>query len=137
MMTQPPAYPAPRPTRETAPFWEGLKQERLLLPYCPSCGRWHFYPRPFCPHCLSEDLTWQEAAGRGRVHSFTVCHVPAHPAFAAQLPYTMAFVDLEEGVRLLGELIGEPPRIGAPVQVAFQHREDGVSLPVWHLVAGG
>ncbi len=133
-MSAPAAYPAPRPTAESAPFWEAAREGRLVLQYCPACGRWQFYPRPFCTECLSEALEWRAASGQGRIHSFTICHIPAHPVFADRVPCAMGFIDLDEGVRMLGEVVGGAPRIGARVAVEFEHREDGTSLPRWRLL---
>ncbi len=136
-MSDVPAYPAPAPTRDSARFWEAARAGRLELQYCPACERWQFYPRPFCTACLGEALEWRVASGRGVIHTLTTCHIPAHPAFAGRLPYTMALVDLPEGVRMLGEVLGEGARIGDAVRVEFEHRADGTSLPRWRLEEEG
>lgn len=127
-----PAYPAPAPTPDSAPFWAAARKGRLILQYCPACDRYQHYPRAFCTTCLSDAIEWRTSAGLGVIHSFTICHLPAHPAFADRLPYAMAFVDLDEGVRMLGQVIGTAA-IGARVRTGFEHRADGTSLPQFHV----
>ena len=91
-------------------------------------ARIRHYPRLLCPACHSDAVEWTPASGRGTVHSWTVAHHAFHPAFAAELPYTLVTVDLEEGVRALGRWQGEAvPRLGQPVQGRFLTRDDGGS----------
>ncbi|MBI5596984.1 MAG: OB-fold domain-containing protein, partial [Elusimicrobia bacterium] len=81
------------------------------------------YPRAVCPHCLSGEYEWLPASGKGTVYSYTVCYRPAGEAFAAEVPYIVALVELAEGVRLLSNLIGCPParaRVGLPVEMVFE-----------------
>jgi uncharacterized protein len=114
--------PYPVPDRDTAPFWEAARQGRLVLPRCLDCGRRHFYPRAICPHCMGGSLEWVEASGRGSVHSFTVVHRPPS-GFEDDVPYVVALIDLEEGVRMMSRITGCAPaevRIGLPVEVVFQ-----------------
>ena len=114
--------PYPELDAETRPFWEALAQGRFEVQRCTACGKHVFYPRLVCPHCGGGPLEWVSASGRGTVHSFTVVH-RAPPAFAAEVPYVVALVDLEEGPRMMTRLLGAEPaevHIGMPVQVAIE-----------------
>ena len=128
------AKPVPEPTRDSKPYWDGLNEGRLLLQQCATCRKVRHYPRPVCDGCYSMDVAWIEASGRGRVHSWTVAHHPFHPGFKAELPYIVAVVDLEEGVRMNAQVRGVTPgemAIGLPVQVAFERMSEGLTLPAF------
>ena len=113
--------PKPHATPDSEPYWDAAHQGKLRLQRCASCGLVRHYPQPVCPRCCSLDTEWIEASGRGTIHSWTVAHHAFHPAFKADLPYTLLIVDLEEGPRAMGRLDpgSAPPRIGLPVRVAF------------------
>lgn len=127
-MTEIPTKPAQVPTELSRPFWEGAAAGRLMIQRCAACGKLRHYPRLLCDACYSDTVDWVEASRRGTVHSWTVSHHAFHPAFKAELPYTLVTVDLEEGVRALGRWTGEPPVIGQKVQGGFEPRADGVDL---------
>ena len=136
-MTQPtpPMKPSPVPNELSRPYWEAAAQGRLVLQCCSACGTVRHYPRVLCDVCYSSAVHWKPASGRGTLHSWTVAHHAFHPAFAAELPYVLVTVDLEEGVRTLGRWRGVAPgadagtvRIGTPVQGVFEAREGGVDL---------
>ena len=119
------------------PFYAGLDAGRLLIPWCRSCGKPHFYPRSACPHCWSEEnYDWREAQGTGVIHTFTVVRSNPPPAFASMLPFPIAIIDLDEGVRILSNIVGdyEGMAIGDRVAVEFVTR-GGESLPVFRRVA--
>lgn len=119
---------------EAAPFWEGCKDGRLMLPKCKSCGKVHFYPRPFCPHCDGRDLEWMRASGEGAVYSYAVVRQPLEKAFSDLLPYIIAVVELKEGVRMLSHVAGADPEkvaCGMKVAVDFQAMPVGVTVPVF------
>ena len=123
--------PLPQPDAESREFWEDVKARRLMLQRCRACGRFRFYPRAVCPHCLSGDFERVTASGKGSLYSFTVCHRPAAEAFAANVPYVVALVDLDEGVRLMSNLIGCPPgqaRVGMHVEVVFEDASPDITL---------
>lgn len=126
-MTEAPRKPLPLPTPETQPFWDGLKAHELRIQRCQDCGRAYFYPRPFCPRCFSWNVTWFVASGRARLHTYEVIHRAA-PAFAADAPYVLAVVELEEGPRMLTNIVGaEPEPAGLPVDMPLQIEYDDVS----------
>ncbi len=134
--------PLPQPTRWSAPFWEAAREGRLVIQKCRSCGNAVFYPRLACPHCFSEDLDWVEASGRGRVYSYTlVLNNPPTP-FIVDIPYVVAIIELEEGVRLLSNIVEadtDELRCEMPVEVTFEKVGDGeeFSLPKFRPRRGG
>jgi uncharacterized OB-fold protein len=135
-MTASVSAPLPIATTETAPYWRAAAAGRLEIQYCRACARHQFYPRRFCTQCLSDRIEWVQASGRGRIYTFTVCHVAALPAFEARVPYAIAMVELDEGVRLLAGIVEadlQRVAIGAPVQVCFERISDEVALPMFRL----
>lgn len=128
-----PGRPLPAPDALTAPYWDAACAHRFVLPRCEECGRFHFYPRSLCPYCHSPRLAWTQAGGRGTVYSFSVIHRAPSPAFAADVPYIVATVVLEEGPHLMTNIVGCAPdnvRIGMPVAVEFLDLGDE-ALPVF------
>jgi uncharacterized OB-fold protein len=126
--------PLPEPSRDSKPYWDALAEGRLVLQECAACGTRRHYPRPVCDACYSMEVTWRQASGRGRVHSWTVAHHPFHPGFKSELPYVLATVDLEEGGRMVAQLRGVAPddiAIGLPVEVTFERATDELTLPVF------
>jgi uncharacterized protein len=95
----------PVPTPDTQPFWDGVNAGRLMMQRCSRCSEFYFYPRDYCPQCLSDEVTWQRLSGRGRLYSYVICHVAA-PGFATELPYAIAIVELEEGPRMMANIVG-------------------------------
>ena len=92
-----PARPSSRQSDLARPYWEAAAEGRLLLQCCAACGKVRHYPRLLCDSCYSDAVDWKEASGRGTIHSWTVAHHAFHPAFAAELPYALVTVDLDEG----------------------------------------
>ncbi|MGW2961693.1 Zn-ribbon domain-containing OB-fold protein [Streptomyces sp. NPDC001220] len=114
-------YDLPEPDAFTLPYWEAAAEGRLLLRRCRSCGRAHHYPREFCPHCWSEDVTWEPATGRAVLYTWSVVHRNDLPPFGDRVPYVAAVVDLAEGPRMMTELVDTPePRAGLELAVAFR-----------------
>ncbi len=131
--------PLPTPTEISAPYWNGLKEGRLTLPQCKSCGHWVFFPRRHCDKCWSQDLEWKEVKGTGTLYTYTLTRVPTLPDFADEMPQKMAVVELDEGVRLIAGLVGvkrDEIKIGQRVQVEFQSFDDGeLTLPMFRPIA--
>ena len=126
--------PVPEPTRDSRPYWDALREGRLVIQQCAACGKLRHYPRPVCDACYSMDATWREVSGRGRVHSWTVAHHPFHPGFKSELPYVLVTVDLDEGVRMLAQLRGvdlDTLSIGLPVAMTAERATDELTLPVF------
>jgi len=129
--------PLPPSTIETEAYWDGLKQGELRLPTCQDCGKPHFYPRPFCPHCGSARLNWTRMAGEGAVYSHTTVHRAPSPAFADDVPYVVAIIALAEGPHMMSRLVDVAPDgnyVGAPVRMRVEQRGDG-ALPVFAMRA--
>jgi len=125
--------PIPKPTPETKPFWEAAKRRKLLIQRCGDCGQHYLYPRPLCPHCLSRNVTWVEASGRGRLHTFVINHRPPR-SFPLAAPFIIGIVELEEGARLMTNIIGIEPdpgkvRCDMPVEVDFHEITAEITLP--------
>ena len=114
--------PLPRPSAVSMPFWQAAKRHELHIQRCGSCGAYVFYPREVCAECLSSDLTWIKVSGRGTVYSYTIAQAPTHPAFAEDVPYIVAIVELTEGPHITTNITGCKPdavRIGMPVIATF------------------
>ena len=114
--------PMPVPTEISAPFWEGLKAERLLIQQCERCSHWVFYPRRHCPQCLAHELTWREVNGEATLYSFTVTRIATLPDFADEMPQMLAVIELAQGVRINSNLVGldeSEVKIGMRLQPVF------------------
>lgn len=123
---------APSMTPDTQFFWDAVRDHRLLIQRCATCGALRHPPRPMCPQC--ESLQWDtvEATGRGNVVSFVIPRHPELPWFPE--PYVVALIDLAEGTRLVSNIVGVAPEdvtIGMPVRVRFEHFDGGVVLPLF------
>ncbi len=133
-MTDPQALPWPIEDADTAEFWSRVRDGELALQQCKQCGRHQFYPRALCTACGYDELVWVRASGDGIVYSYTIARRAAHPAFASRVPYVVALIDLEEGPRMLSNIVDVDPdevRIGDRVTVRFDPVDDGVILPMF------
>lgn len=101
------AKPVPQPTPNTAPYFEYAARGELRVPRCRACGLAFMYPRTACPACASEDLEWLLCSGRGRLHTYLINTRPA-PGFEEDAPYAIAVVELEEGPRLMSNIVECP-----------------------------
>jgi uncharacterized OB-fold protein len=121
---------APTPTPDTQFFWDAAAAHRLVIQRCGGCGTLRHPPRPMCPRCHALEWDALEASGRGTVYSFVM---PQHPQFPfMEYPYVVALVELEEGTRIVTNIVGVEPasvRIGMPVDVVFEEFDGGVVLP--------
>ena len=114
--------PLPQPTPVTQPFWDALREHRVVIQRCRECGAHVYYPRAACSACWSPDLDWVEVSGRGEVHTFTIARAPTAPHFRDEVPQIIALVELDEGVRLTTTLPGLRPedvRVGLAVEPRF------------------
>ena len=111
------------------PYWEATREGRLVLQHCTMCGLFQFYPRPFCLRCAAGELEWKDASGDGRLHTFSVVHRTADRAFADDVPYVFAVVELEEGPRITVNVVDTPLtqlRCDLPVRIVFTEVGDVV-----------
>jgi uncharacterized protein len=128
--------PIPIPDQDSTPFWTATADRRLLVQHCENCGRNQLYPRLYCRYCHSEKLDWEEASGRGRIYSLTVVRRAPSPAFADAVPYPIALVDLEEGPRVMANILGadpDEPRIGRSVTLDWVALDEGLAMPAFRL----
>lgn len=120
---------APTISADTAFFWNGLREHQLLIQRCTGCGALRNPPRPMCPKCRSLEWDTIESSGRGIVYSYVMPHQPRFPFF--EYPYIVALVELDEGVRLVSNLVDIEPAdvtVGMPVQVCYETFEDDLVL---------
>ena len=120
------AKAAPQPTPETAPYWEAANRGELKIQYCNTCAQHFFYPRAACPRCGSTDVSWVRASGRATLHTYLINHRPA-PGFEEDAPYAIAIVELEEGPRMMTNIVGvantpEELELDMPLEVRFEPR---------------
>jgi uncharacterized OB-fold protein len=114
------------------PYWEGLQSGKLMLPHCTSCDRTFFFPRRWCPHCWSDAVTWRQASGEGTLYSRATVRMPFEGRSPDEIPYTVALVDLDEGVRIPGRLHPDAAGLALDSRVALLFPPDpSVALPVW------
>jgi uncharacterized protein len=131
-MMQSNAKPLPVADIDTKPFWNYCRQHELRVQKCLKCGKLFYPPSSICPECLNMTSEWVKLSGKGEVYSFIVVHRKYHPAFAAEIPYTVAVIETKEGIRLLSNVIGCKPedvKIGMPVEVVFDDVNSELALP--------
>lgn len=129
-----PRFDLPTVEAETRPFWDAAADGRLLIQRCSACDAWQYYPRPFCKACWSEDVEWAEASGRGTVYTFSVVRRNDLPPFGDRVPYVPAIIDLEEGPRMMSEVVDADPdavEVGQAVVVDFRDLDDELKRPVF------
>jgi uncharacterized OB-fold protein len=139
----PPGLPSPTPEPDglSAPYWHGLRQERLLVQRCKACGTWQFGPEWLCHACHQFDPDWVETEAQGIIFSWERVWHPSHPALQKHGPYLVVLVDLPEAghVRMVGNLLGDPMQavsVGARVKGVYEHHPDAspaYSLLHWTL----
>ncbi|MBS1676372.1 MAG: Zn-ribbon domain-containing OB-fold protein [Actinobacteria bacterium] len=122
----------PEPTPDTLPFWEAAGRGVLSIQRCIDCAAHFFYPRDHCPTCLGDRVEWTEVSGRATLHTYLICHDPA-PGFENDVPYVIAIVELEEGPRMMSNIVGVEPDpellpLDLPLEVVFEER-NSVVLP--------
>jgi uncharacterized OB-fold protein len=127
-----PRKPLPEPDEASRPFFEGAQRGELMIERCTTCGA-HLAPGSIvCSECLGDALEWVRASGRGTLFSFAIMHQRYHPAFAAEIPYNIAVVELEEGPRLNTNIVGVPNealQVGMPLVAGFEAESEEISLP--------
>jgi uncharacterized OB-fold protein len=128
------AKPLPVPDPTTQPFWDSLKAHAAQIQFSPKAGRWVFYPRNVCPYTGSRELEWRPISGQGKIHAFTIAYRNPNPAFQPDLPYAIVLVELEEGARIMGNLVDTPAdpahvRVDMPVELVYDDVTPEVTLP--------
>ena len=131
-MSTPSARPIPEVSPALAPYFAAARAGRLVVQRCTGCGALRFPPRELCSACLATEAAWQEVSGRGEIFSYYVMHQIYHPGFAAEVPYAVVVVKLEEGPKLTSNVVDCPLdeiTIGMPVEVVFEELSPEVTLP--------
>jgi uncharacterized protein len=128
-----PSLPAPAPVinPETKPYWDATLEGKLMLKQCTACGTVNWYPRTLCPACGSFDTEWIQATGRGTIYTFTVTR-RGSGAYAAAAPYVLAYVELDEGPRMMTNIVDcdvDAIAVGDPVEVVFHDTGQDAALP--------
>ncbi len=116
--------------KSSTPFWEGVQHNKLMMQKCKSCGTWLNPPRPMCPKCRSQEDEWVAVKGTGKIYSWVTFNESPHPAF--QAPYEAVLVELDEGPRIVSNMVGVKPeelKIGMAVEVTFEKVADDLTLP--------
>ena len=123
------AFPAPQVNELTAPYWKALEEGRLSFQRCPACAHAWLPARSECPRCLAREPRWETASGRARLVSWVVYHHAYHDYYATRLPYNVAVVELDEGPRLVSNIVDARSdlRIDMPLDIVIQ-REAGTAL---------
>ena len=124
--------PLPTISGETRPYWEACRRGELLVQQCDACQAYQFYPRGICAACWSGEVRWVRSSGRGTVWTFTVTRQNRTPGFSEEVPYILALVELEEGVKMFTNVVECDPgdvAIGMPVEVTFVRVTEQVSVP--------
>ncbi len=123
--------PVPIPDDASRPFFDGAREGKLMLMRCRDCRSWRMPSRDRCDVCWSTDTAWEQASGKGKVYTFGIMHQVYHPAFTGDVPYNVAVVELDEGVRMTTTIVGIPNdqiRVGMAVEAVFEPVSDEVSL---------
>jgi uncharacterized protein len=134
-----PARAKPKPTPETQHFWDGTQAGELRLQRCDACANVYFPPRPFCPSCASRKVSVFNASGKGKLYSYVINHRPAAPGFTP--PYAIAIVELDEGPRMMSNIIDYPQtpealELDMKLEVAFEKLDDNITLPQFRPAKG-
>jgi len=127
---QPPTSPA------AEPFWDATRRRQLVVQWCTTCERPIHFPREACPRCLGAALEFRPSTGRGAIYAISVMPVPANATMAGREPYLVALVDLDDGVRMMSNIVGDgalDAQIGAAVSIEWEPLADGRHLPLFVL----
>lgn len=127
--------PIPPVSEVAKPYWDAARKNELVIQKCSACGHTQFPPRAHCSSCGSDQLTWYAVSGLGKIYSYTIAHRPPHPVFSEQIPLVVAIVELDEGPRMMSNIVDcDTANLapGMPVRVAFEPIDDSdIVLPVF------
>jgi hypothetical protein len=130
------AKPLPTLSNENRPFWEAAKRQELHMQQCLDCQHIRYPINHVCPKCLSGRAEWKRLSGRGEVFSYIVFHQVYHAGFARDVPYNVAMIQLEEGPRMISNVVGVPTdkvKVGDKVEVTFDQVTEEVTIPRFKL----
>ena len=124
--------PLPSVVGETKPYWDSCKRGDLVIQKCDDCGEYQFYPRGICSNCWSINIQWVKSTGKGTVWTYTVTYQNRTLGFAQDVPYILALVELDEGVKMFTNIVDCEPsnvQIGMSVEVTFVQANNQISVP--------
>jgi uncharacterized OB-fold protein len=124
--------PLPTISGETKPFWDSCRKGELIIQQCSNCNEYQYYPRGICSNCWTNDVKWIHSTGKGKVWTYTITYQNRTPGFAEDVPYVLALVELEEGVKMFTNIIACDPkevRIGMEVEVTFVKANNFITIP--------
>lgn len=130
---------APEPSNAAQEYWGATTEDRLVLPYCRDCEDYFFYPRGYCPNCMSANTEYREASGEAELVSYTTVYRPPAPSLQERAPYINAIVRLEEGVQMMSNIEAESEEhleVGMPVEVTFVETSGEYKLPYFEPAGG-
>jgi uncharacterized OB-fold protein len=119
-------------SKDIQAYWNACKEHKLMVQRCEQCGKFRFYPGTFCTNCLSSELEWKEVSGRGTVYSYSIVYRPPFKNISMDVPYVVALIELNEGVRMMSNIVECPLHeisVGMKVQVTFIENQDEKILP--------
>jgi uncharacterized OB-fold protein len=128
----------PEVDQDSAPYWESLKGHAAKIQRCSKCGRFRYPPSASCYYCGTPGGDWKAISGKGTIYSWIVIHHPIDPRLTMEVPFTLLMVELKEGPRLVGRLIGPKPqllRVGMPVKVCYEDIDNQFTLLNFQLVS--
>ncbi len=131
--------PLPLITRLSKVFYDGCREGKLLYQQCKDCGEVVFFPKAMCSNCMGHNLDWKESKGKGTIHTFTVTYESAPPEFAADCPYALAIINLDEGFSMMSNIVEcdlEKITCDMPVEVVFQPVTPEITLPKFRPAQG-
>ena len=123
--------PLPMIEPEAKPYWRSLKEHAMKIQRCADCSKWIFAPRTMCPNCMGSNLEWIAVSGRGKVYSTCTYHHGARGFTKEDVPYNVSIIELEEGARLVSNVVGVPTtdvKIGTAVEVVYDDVTDEITL---------
>ena len=126
--------PIPGISGETRPFWDAARRGEFMIQHCDECNQYQWYPRGFCSNCWSQNIRYVRASGKGTVWTYTVTYQNRSPGFNEEVPYVLALVELEEGVKVFTNIVDCDPRdvhIGMPVEVTFVPATPRIHVPMF------
>jgi uncharacterized OB-fold protein len=126
------AKPLPTLSDDNRPFWQATKKNELRMQQCLNCQHIRYPINHVCPKCLSEKAEWKQLSGRGEVFSYIVFHQIYHPGFAKDVPYNVAMIQLEEGPRMISNVVGVPVdqvKVGDKVEAVFDPVTEDITVP--------
>lgn len=122
----------PAPTEHGFPYWRGARNHELRFLRCGDCGRWVNYVKLQCPNCGSRALSWNACSGKGRLYSYSILHRASSPAFKEKVPYVLAVIELEGGIKMMSHLINcdlAQVDVDMEVEVVFDDIDDEIAVP--------